>query len=104
MHPALRELMDQEIPQRQRRTIGDTVKAHPHVVDFHDLRTREAGPNLFIEMHVELEGNMALEDVHQVTDELETAVAEKFPRARLTIHPEPAGVDDPRDKFTGQAS
>ena len=36
-------LMDRELPESDRQRIKAIVKAHPAVIDLHDLRTRSAG-------------------------------------------------------------
>ena len=95
-HDAVRVLMDHELPATTRQRIKDIVLAHPEVQGLHDLRTREAGGTRFIEMHVELHGEMRLREVHDVTDALEAELQAAFPDVEIIIHPEPAGLDDDR--------
>lgn len=93
---AVDTLMDRELPSDERDRIKDIIRAHPEVHDFHDLRTREAGGTRFIEMHIELDANMRLADVHDVTDALEAELQSAFPEVEIIIHPEPAGLVDER--------
>ena len=93
---AVDTLMDRELPRDERDRIKEIIRAHPEVHDLHDLRTREAGGTRFIEMHVELHGEMRLREVHDVTDALEAELQGAFPDVEIIIHPEPAGLDDDR--------
>lgn len=93
---AVDTLMDRELPRDERERIKELIRAHPEVHDLHDLRTREAGGTRFIEMHVELDPEMTLRDVHDVTDALEAELQAAFPDVEIIIHPEPAGLEDER--------
>jgi len=95
----LHELMDAELPAKQRKRISDIIMAHPEVIDFHDLRTRRAGQDFFIELHLELKGNLTLRDAHIITDDVEREIRSEFNNSFVTIHQEPAGIDDERDAF-----
>lgn len=89
-------LMDREIAPAEREKIAAIVGRHPAVRALHDLRTRSTGHRLFIEFHMELDGNMTLKAAHDVTEEVEKAIFESFPTAEVIIHQEPAGIDDHR--------
>jgi ferrous-iron efflux pump FieF len=89
-------LMDHELPTVDRARIEAIVRAHPEVVGFHDLRTREAGGVRFIEFHIELDGEMTVREAHHVTDALEHELRAAFPEAEIIIHQEPAGLEDAR--------
>jgi ferrous-iron efflux pump FieF len=89
-------LMDQELPDEERAKIEAVVKAHPKARDMHDLRTRNSGQRIFIEFHLEIDGNMSLRKAHDITEELEALLYKEFPNADVLIHQEPAGLDDHR--------
>lgn len=93
---AVEVLMDHELPAATRQRIKDIVLAHPEVQGLHDLRTRESGHTQFIEFHVELDGEMSVRDAHEVTDAIETELAQAFPNAEVILHQEPAGLEDAR--------
>jgi ferrous-iron efflux pump FieF len=93
---ALRDLMDEELPQTWRDRVEAVVLAHPDAQAMHDLRTRRAGGRKFVEFHLELDGRMSLDDAHLVTDEVEQRLRRAFPDAEVVIHQEPAGIEDPR--------
>ena len=61
-------LMDRELPDEDRQRIKDIVQAHPAVIGLHDLRTRASGRDTFIQIHLELDGEMTLLRSHEITD------------------------------------
>jgi ferrous-iron efflux pump FieF len=89
-------LMDQELPDADRAKIESLVKAHPQAHAIHDLRTRTSGQRVFIEFHLEMDGDLSLTKAHDVTEELEAVIYKEFPKAEVLIHQEPAGLDDHR--------
>ncbi|OUT41884.1 MAG: hypothetical protein CBB62_06125 [Micavibrio sp. TMED2] len=89
-------LLDHELPKDVRQQIAEIVTAHAEADDLHDLRTRTDGTTLFIEFHLELDGDMTVSAAHKVTDALEADLMTAFPNAEIIIHQEPAGIDDHR--------
>jgi ferrous-iron efflux pump FieF len=92
-------LMDRELPEEMRRRIRDICLAHPEVRRVHDLRTRVAGRDIFIQAHVEMDGAMTLLAAHAVTDALEAKLKAAFPGAEVLIHQDPAGIAENRPHF-----
>ena len=89
-------LMDKELPREEREKIKALVLAHEAVVSIHDLRTRSTGERVFIEFHLELDGDMTLSRAHDITEELEVVLYAAFPKAEIMMHQEPAGIEDAR--------
>ena len=95
------QLMDRELPESVRATIGEIIDADPDTRGHHDLRTRSLGTGALhsgahIELHLELDGDLDLHRAHDITDRVEQALHAKFPRSQITIHTEPFGLDDER--------
>ena len=58
----------------------------------HRLRVRKVGPKLFVEMDVEVDGNMCVNKAHELTLKIKEALMEKRGDiADITIHVEPLG-------------
>jgi ferrous-iron efflux pump FieF len=93
---ALDMLMDRELPAEQRAYIRKLALAHPGAHNVHDLRTRRAGADVFIELHLELDGDLSLEQAHGITHEVEARIRAAFPAADIVVHQEPAGLADER--------
>ncbi len=98
-HQALNILMDRELPDAEREHIRQIALAHPGVCDLHDLRTRSSGPQVFIQFHLEMDGNITLNQAHEISDQVEAEIERAFPKAEVLIHEDPEGVDEKRTTF-----
>lgn len=87
-------LMDRELPEGERRRIVAIAAAHPEVRDVHDLRTRSSGANIFIQMHLELDGGLPLRQAHDIADRVEADIRASYPHAEVMIHQDPAGIEE----------
>lgn len=96
---SLNLLMDRELPDEDRRKIRALCEAHPEVRGVHDLRTRSSGQQVFIQLHLELDGAMTLHDVHEVSEAVMHEIETAFPNAEVIIHEDPEGVPEPRKTF-----
>ncbi|MSO93789.1 MAG: cation diffusion facilitator family transporter [Rhodospirillales bacterium] len=92
-------LMDHELPQSEREKIRNIVKAHPEVKGLHDLRTRSAGQQIFIQLHLELDGELKLKDVHEISEAVMAELQAAFPTAEVIVHEDPEGAMEPRKVF-----
>lgn len=67
-------------------------------VSYHGLRTRRAGPEIFIEFHLVVDKLVSVEQSHDLTDHLEEDIKLEFPRACITIHVEPNTGENAQNK------
>jgi len=91
---ALDMLMDREMDDHERDRIKLIVRAQPEVIDLHDLRTRVAGQDRFIQFHLDLRPDISLREAHQISDSVEAQLLEAFPGAEIIIHQDPLGAED----------
>jgi len=91
---ALDQLMDRELPEDQRLRIQQIAMAHDQVVNVHDMRTRSSGVQSFIQLHMELDGDLTLLQSHEIADQVEAAILDVFPDAEVIIHQDPAGLEE----------
>lgn len=91
---ACSQLMDRELSEAERSRILAIAVDHPHVKAVHDLRTRRAGMSTFIQLHLEMDPNLALIEAHHIADEVERAILAAFPNAEVIIHQDPAGLPE----------
>lgn len=89
-------LMDRELAVEERERIVEAVRAVDGVIDLHDLRTRLSGPQIFVQLHIEVDGALSLRRVHHISADAEAAVLGVYPGADVIIHQDPHGVDEPR--------
>lgn len=99
-HDAYQILMDRELPDEDRDKIRKIVLAQPGVLGMHDLRTRSSGTQAFIQLHLELDGEMKLKDAHVIADRVELEVGSAFPNAEVMVHEDPQGVDERQATFS----
>ena len=90
---SLKQLMDHELPEDDRRRILEICRAHPEVIDVHELRTRSSGMDRFIQLHLELDRAMPLSEAHRIADEVERELRQVFTNADVLIHQDPAGEE-----------
>jgi ferrous-iron efflux pump FieF len=86
------QLMDRELPDDVRADIKKIVCAHPKALGLHDLRTRHSGTMTFIQFHLEIEDELTLFQAHNVSDEVEAALEETYPKSEIIIHIDPKSV------------
>ena len=96
---ALAILMDHELNDGERQKIRDIVMAHTEVKGLHDLRTRSSGVHVFIQFHLELDGDMKLQEAHDISEAVEQELMDAYPNAEVIIHEDPEGVEEARAVF-----
>ena len=87
---SLSDLIDHSIPPADEKRIQEIICDHASIyAGFHDLKTRRSGPEIFIEFHLVVPGNISVLQSHDLADHLEADLKTEFPRANITIHAEP---------------
>jgi ferrous-iron efflux pump FieF len=82
-------LMDRELPEEDRASIRAVIAKHEGVLGLHDLRTRASGPQIFIQCHIELDGDQSLRQAHAIADAVEFDLRAAFPGAEVIVHQDP---------------
>lgn len=84
-------LMDHALGEEDQAAIRNLIAANSgDAIEFHDLKTREAGPARFAEFHLVVDSGMSVARSHEICDRIEDALHEAMPGIRVTIHVEPA--------------
>lgn len=87
---AFRDIIDARLPEHEERAIAAIVEEHrPRVRGYHRLRTRRAGPYREIDLHLVMPRDASLSEVHDVCDEIERQIRDRFTRSYVVIHAEP---------------
>jgi len=73
--------------------IKNIVEALPGVTNCHQIRVRQAGPDIFVEVHVLLDGRLSLKQAHLLTEQIEENVKLETHALDVTVHPEP--IEEP---------
>jgi len=95
MRRAATGLMDSAIPVPERERIQQIfARFEPEGVEFHSLRTRQAGQRRFISVHVLVPGEWSVQRGHDLLEQIEREVREAMPGPTTVMtHLEP--VEDP---------
>jgi len=76
-------------PKGSRDKIVKITEAVTGVKNVHNVRIRTSGAHLFIDIHILVDGEKSLNDVHWITDKIELDLKAELPEADITVHPEP---------------
>ncbi|MCQ2347097.1 MAG: cation diffusion facilitator family transporter [Paludibacteraceae bacterium] len=89
--PALRELTDASLPEKEEKQIMSLIAAVEGVESVHNLKTRRSGPNYIIDAHIVVDPNSTVLEAHRVTIEVEKALwAHYGTDTQISLHVEPA--------------
>ncbi len=91
---SLAQLMDQELPDKLREKIKKIALQHPEVLNLHELRTRSSGRQYFIQLHLEMDGELKLKEAHEIANQVEIEICKAFPNAEVIIHEDMEGIHD----------
>lgn len=79
-------LMDRAADPEILDGIGKIARDWPGVRGFHDLKTRRAGSRVFVNLHIELDGDQSLRQAHGIGAALRRAILAAYPQADVIIH------------------
>ncbi len=79
-------LMDRRADAEVIALIERIAAGHPGVRGFHDLRTRTAGARIFVQIHIELDGDQTLREAHEIGAALRRRIVEALPEADVIVH------------------
>ncbi|MZR31934.1 cation diffusion facilitator family transporter [Sneathiella sp. DP05] len=88
------DLMDEELGDEERENIKTIVLQQPGVLGIHDLRTRRSGQQVFIQMHIDMDGGISLHDAHTISDAVEARLMAEYPESEAIVHQDPIRVND----------
>lgn len=92
-------LLDRALPLEEEEQIRRLLAEHyPQLSGYHELRTRRAGAQRHIDLHLELPPEMPVAEAHALCDHLERDINAVIPRAEVLIHVEPASRAPTRKK------
>ena len=92
---AFRELTDYSLPKEEQEILNNCIREHfTQLVDFHAVRSRRAGSERFVDLHMVMPRHVSVEDAHDMCDHLEKDIKAKLPNANVVIHVEPCIEND----------
>jgi cation diffusion facilitator family transporter len=86
-----RVLVDEALPADELDAVRETLAkyATPEVAGYHKLRARRAGSRRYVDLHVQFAEGTTLRRAHEITHELQGAIALRLRDADILIHLEP---------------
>jgi cation diffusion facilitator family transporter len=87
-------LMDVSLPNEDMQRIEAVLDSYrAQGLEFHALRTRQAGARAFITVHVLVPGRWSVQDAHDWSERIEADLRRGLPHGHITTHLEP--IEDP---------
>ena len=83
-------LTDTSLAQEDLERIKQILQHPAQVKSFHRLRTRKAGGEIQLDVHLQVDGQMSVFTAHQLCDQIEAALKSAFPHLIAVLHVEPS--------------
>jgi cation diffusion facilitator family transporter len=83
-------LMDHALPPQEQDAVRAAIERHlgPNM-DYHALRTRQAGRRRFVDFHLLVPGQLTVQEAHTLTAAVEDSVRGVLPELEVSVHIEP---------------
>ncbi len=96
MKESVAGLMDIAMDDEDRAIIDEVIDSYRESgrIEFHAIRTRQAGNRQFMDIHVLVPGTWDVQRGHDFTEEVIDALVARLPQLRVSAHLEP--IEDPK--------
>jgi cation diffusion facilitator family transporter len=109
MGASLRPLLDHSLPAAEVALLRRALDADDRIMGYHRLRTRQAGTQRHVDVHIMLEDTLPLREAHAIGEETELTLRRTLPNLDVVVHVEPYaeelshqaaqhGTPDPNEK------
>jgi cation diffusion facilitator family transporter len=87
---AARELVDTGVPTAEQEAMAATVRAVPGVLGVHQLRSRRMGPDVLLDVDLEVEGTLSVSEGHRIATAAAGRLRAAFPDiGGVNVHVDP---------------
>jgi cation diffusion facilitator family transporter len=86
---AFDQLIDRRLPDEEVSLIRGIVAQHQGILGCHRLRSRLAGNERYIDMHIVVPNQLTVIEAHDLADHLEKHIAAELAPAQVVIHVDP---------------
>ncbi len=87
---AMRELAESAVDPETVEHIKNIINANPSIRQWHKLRTRTVGREVFLDLHILVDPDLSVTAAHEISETLEKAMEEQIARPiNIVIHIEP---------------
>ncbi|HNX29309.1 MAG TPA: cation diffusion facilitator family transporter [Syntrophomonadaceae bacterium] len=93
---AVLPLLDVALPPEEEAEIENALKmTMPQgISSFHQLRTRKAGSERYVDMHLVVQRDLNIAQVHDICDQIENEIELRLSHVHVMVHAEPCGDED----------
>jgi cation diffusion facilitator family transporter len=85
---AISVLLDRA-PEGLLETIYETAATMPDIFAVHDIRVRNAGADVFVDMCIHVDSKLTIAEAHDISHRLEERLKRKISRLQIHVHEEP---------------
>lgn len=86
----LNELTERAVDTKTVRQIQTIIASEKRILDWHRLRTRSLGREIFIDLHILVDPNLTVVESHEIADSLEKALHQGMDQpVNVMVHVEP---------------
>jgi cation diffusion facilitator family transporter len=88
---SLAELTDKGMSPKDRIEIQALIQRIPHVQGTHRIRSRKIGGSFYMDLHLEVEGQMSVRQGHEISKTVRQTLMARYPKViDVMVHLEPA--------------
>ncbi|MGD7008681.1 cation diffusion facilitator family transporter [Metabacillus sp. 84] len=90
MRESFPPLLDARLSAEDEQQVIRIVNSYSdQYIEFHDFRTRQAGPENYVDFHLVVPSGMSIESAHELCDRIEADIHSQFEKMEVLIHLEP---------------
>lgn len=95
---AFAPLVDTSMDREGIRVIESILDEYnSYFLEYHELRTRKAGRDSYIDLHLVVNPHHSIQEAHKLCDAIEARIEETIPFSNVMIHVEPADVETEKE-------
>jgi len=92
-------LLDTPLPEKEINIIENTISKHlKSGMSYHMLRSRKAGPKRYVDLHLEVPGDITVNESHKLCDIIENEIEHALDNTEVYIHIEPCECEKQETK------
>jgi cation diffusion facilitator family transporter len=86
----LSELTERSVDRKTVQRIEKVLASEKRILDWHKLRTRSLGREIFVDLHILVDSNLNITAAHEIADALEQSLHDKIAQpVNVMVHVEP---------------
>ncbi|HOY31676.1 MAG TPA: cation diffusion facilitator family transporter [Bacteroidales bacterium] len=93
-------LLDTPLPEKEISIIESLISKHLKPgMNYHMLRSRKAGARCYVDLHLEVPGDISVNESHQLCDVIEKDIGHELNNIEVYIHIEPNDFDQKEEEL-----